>query len=135
MSRPLDPSWVALVDETIRRKVAAGDTDQEISDAMAMMPFFSVPRGIKPSPLLPKWQHIKTHLALLRLVGTGTAPREAHGLTDRRIRDAAHNVRKRTDRAPTRAQVASELHTSEATVKRAMKALGMTGWPPAPPED
>lgn len=67
MGRELDASWVALVDETIRRKVAAGDADQEILDAMARAPFFDVPPGIRPAPILPKWQHIETHLALLRL--------------------------------------------------------------------
>ena len=69
------------------------------------------------------------------LVGTGTAPREALGLTERQIREATATVRKEVDGHPTRVRVAERLNTTEVTVKRAMKALGMGRWPPAPPED
>ena len=69
------------------------------------------------------------------LVGTGTAPREAHGFTERQIREATATVRKDVDGPPTRVRVAERLNTTEVTVKRAMKALGMGRWPPAPPED
>lgn len=69
------------------------------------------------------------------LVGTGTAPREARGLTERQIREATATVRKDVDGRPTRVRVAELLHITEATVKRAMKDLRMGRWPPAPPED
>jgi hypothetical protein len=62
-------------------------------------------------------------------------PAEALGLTERQIRDAAATVRKRRRRAPTRDDVAEELHTSVSTLRRAMILLGMRrAWPPAPPE-
>lgn len=72
MSRELDLSWVAMIDETIRRKVAAGDTDQEIRDAM-----------LQEWSTMAEWNHVDTHLRLLRLTGAGTAPREAAPSPDR----------------------------------------------------
>lgn len=76
-------------------------------------------------------------LATLEALGmtTRTASVEARGLTERQIRQVAHAVRRSTDRAPSRVAVAGVLGTSEATLKRAMKDLGMNGWPPAPPEE
>lgn len=58
----------------------------------------------------------------------------ARGLTERQIREAAQLVRETTDRAPTRARVAEVLHTSEATLRRAMDDLGMGAWPPLAPD-
>lgn len=62
-------------------------------------------------------------------------PAESHGFSEQQIRKAAETVRARTDKAPTRVGVAQELHTSESTLRRAMKGLEMAGWPPAGPED
>jgi hypothetical protein len=59
----------------------------------------------------------------------------ARGFSERQIRAKVQELRERLDQAPTRALVASELHTSEATLKRALKDLGLGPWPPAPPED
>ncbi len=58
----------------------------------------------------------------------------ARGLTEGVIREAADRVRRRLDRTPTRARVAEELHTTESTLKRAYRELGMGKWPPAPPD-
>ena len=69
------------------------------------------------------------------VIRTDQPPKEAHGLTERQIRRAAQEVRIETGRAPTRSRVAEKLNTSEATLKRAMKDLQMSGWPPAPPEE
>jgi hypothetical protein len=60
---------------------------------------------------------------------------EAHGFKEIEIRRAAEAVRSRKDAAPTRAEVAAELHTSESTLRRSTKKLRMTSWPPAAPED
>ena len=59
----------------------------------------------------------------------------ARGLTERLIRTATQAVREKRDGQPTRADVAAALHTSEATLKRAMQDLKMGPWPPSPPED
>jgi hypothetical protein len=59
----------------------------------------------------------------------------ARGLTEHGIRQAVADIRQEVDRAPTRAAVAERLHTSEATLKRAMQDLKMGRWPPAAPED
>jgi hypothetical protein len=55
----------------------------------------------------------------------------AHGFTSSQIRKAVHAVRKRTDRAPTITLVAEQLRTSESTLKRAVKKLGLGPWPPS----
>jgi hypothetical protein len=55
------------------------------------------------------------------------------GLTESSIKRAAADVRTKGDRSPSRTDVAAELHTSEATLYRAMKKLGMGHWPPGPP--
>ncbi len=60
--------------------------------------------------------------------------REARGLSERQIRTAVQELRDRLDRAPTRELVAGHLRTSEATLKRAMRDLGLGPWPPGPPE-
>jgi hypothetical protein len=60
---------------------------------------------------------------------------EARGFTERQIRTTVQTLRQRLDKLPTRVLVATELNTSEATLKRALKDLGMGPWPPAPPED
>jgi hypothetical protein len=59
----------------------------------------------------------------------------AHGLTERQIRAAARERREQLDKHPTREDVAAALHTSVATLARAMRKLGMSGWPPPSPED
>jgi hypothetical protein len=69
------------------------------------------------------------------VVATDQPPKEARGFTERQIRLAAHEVRKATGRSPSCAKVAADLGTSEPTLKRAMKELGMPRWPPAPPEE
>lgn len=69
------------------------------------------------------------------VVATDQRPKEARGFTEKQIRLAAHEVRKATGRSPSCAKVAADLGTSEPTLKRAMKALGMPRWPPAPHED
>lgn len=68
----------------------------------------------------------------LRLARTRPVRR---GLTVAAIRRAAADVRARRDGTPTRDDVAEVLGTSVPTLARAMKELGMEGWPPAPPED
>lgn len=64
-----------------------------------------------------------------------TPPAESHGLTGRMIRQAAAAIRRERDGQPTQNEVAERLHTSPATLKRAMVGLKMARWPPAPPED
>jgi hypothetical protein len=54
----------------------------------------------------------------------------ARGLKLSEIQAAYRERRDRFDRKPTRVEVATALHTSEATVKRAQKELGKPGWPP-----
>jgi hypothetical protein len=61
--------------------------------------------------------------------------RVVSGLTQSAIKRAAAAVRVRTDQRPSRPEVAAELHTSEATLYRAMRQLGMPKWPPGPPDD
>lgn len=55
----------------------------------------------------------------------------ARGFTKRQIKRAAAEVRANRDGHPTRAEVAEALHTTESTLYRAMRDLGMSGWPPA----
>ncbi len=59
----------------------------------------------------------------------------ARGFTERMIREAVAAVRLQSDRAPTLPETAKRLHTSESTLRRAMRDLEMGHWPPAPPED
>lgn len=59
----------------------------------------------------------------------------ARGFTAKQIRTKVQELRERFDKAPSRFDVAAALHTSEATLKRAVKELGIGPWPPAPPED
>lgn len=54
----------------------------------------------------------------------------AHGFTLREIETAYRELAPLLEKRPTRLDVASKLGTSEATVKRAQKALGRPGWPP-----
>jgi hypothetical protein len=88
MSRELDPSWVALVDETIRRKVAAGDSDEEIWHT------------VRYNSTLES-RHIDAHIALLRLYATGAiAPeprRRGRTVSDlpRAIDNALGEIRRR----------------------------------------
>jgi hypothetical protein len=62
-------------------------------------------------------------------------PTETRGLTARLIRNATAEVRTAKKGRPTQLAVAEQLGTSESTLKRAMKELGMGAWPPAPPDD
>jgi hypothetical protein len=62
-------------------------------------------------------------------------PAAARGLTESQIRQTVAQLRQQLDRAPTKAETAAQLHTSEATLKRAMQDLSMGRWPPAPPQD
>jgi hypothetical protein len=59
------------------------------------------------------------------VVATDQRRKEARGFTERQIRVAAHEVRKATGRSPSCAKTAADLDTSEPTLKRAMKELGM----------
>jgi hypothetical protein len=59
----------------------------------------------------------------------------ARGFTDRQIRMSVARLRKKLDRKPTREEVASDLHTTVPTLRRAMQDLEMGPWPPPPPED
>jgi hypothetical protein len=133
-SAQLDPSWVKVIAKAIQRMVAAGKTDREIHEAL----WFEC-----MDPDRQTWdareQYVRYYLENLRMGGTEEtvreAPRKPLPFTERQIRVAAQTVREREDRHPTQEKVAKELYTSEATLKRAMKALGMPRWPPAPPED
>ena len=58
--------------------------------------------------------------------------RTARGLTESVIRRTADDVRRSRDGHPTQLAVARDLNTSESTLKRAMRDLGMLGWPPPP---
>lgn len=60
---------------------------------------------------------------------------QVSGLTASSIKRAAAVVRARYDKQPTRPDVAAELHTTDSTLYRAMKRLGMGHWPPGPPDD
>jgi hypothetical protein len=62
-------------------------------------------------------------------------PQAARGLTARRIREAVAELRAKAGKAPTLDEAARALGTTESTLKRAMKDLGMGRWPPAPPEN
>jgi hypothetical protein len=54
----------------------------------------------------------------------------ARGLKLSEILAAYRQQREERDRRPTRLEVATALHTSEATLKRAQKELGKAAWPP-----
>jgi hypothetical protein len=58
---------------------------------------------------------------------------EARGFRADQIRVEVQRLRAALDRAPTRAETAQALNTSEATLKRAVRDLGLGSWPPAPP--
>ena len=77
--------------------------------------------------------------AIAEIVGrepVGAAPeRVARDLTRSQIRRAAADVRRERDGHPSKAEVAGRLHTSESTLKRAMRDLGMAAWPPEPPKE
>ena len=66
--------------------------------------------------------------------GGGPPVPASRGLSEEQIRRVVATMRGRLDRAPNQEEVAAELHTSESTLRRAMKDLGMEAWPP-PPED
>ena len=69
-----------------------------------------------------------------RGAGGGPPVPASRGLSEEQIRRMVARMRGRLDRAPNQEEVAAELHTSESTLRRAMRDLGMEGWPP-PPED
>jgi len=54
----------------------------------------------------------------------------ARGLTLSDIQNTFRQLRVELDRKPTRAEVATALHTTEPTLKRAQQDLGKAGWPP-----
>ena len=61
-------------------------------------------------------------------------PPEVSGLTEFMIRDAVRILRQKPGtKAVTRLRAAEFLNTTESTLKRAVKKLGMGRWPPAPP--
>lgn len=62
-------------------------------------------------------------------------PGHARGLTERAIRRAVTDTWEERGRRPTQLAVAARLHTSESTLKRAMKDLKLGSWPPARLDD
>jgi hypothetical protein len=68
-----------------------------------------------------------------RVQGSSPPPLTSRGFTERQIRDAVAAVWHKSGFTPRRADVRARLNTSESTLKRAMKDLGMGPWPPAPP--
>lgn len=62
-------------------------------------------------------------------------PPSSRGFTERQIREAVRTARRRWNHTPTRADVAAVLGTTESTLDRAVRDLGMGKWPPPEPED
>jgi AraC-like DNA-binding protein len=129
--------------ENVRRRQAFADNRTEVERLLAI-PDWSMVRNLYRAAamfadgFLAVGAIARDSLAmndemLAELSSRGTPA--ARGFSERQIRAKVQELRKRLDQAPTRALVASELHTSEATLKRALKDLGLGPWPPAPPED
>jgi hypothetical protein len=57
-------------------------------------------------------------------------PVEARGRTREEIWAKYDELERDADERPTRLAVAAALHTTEPTLKRAQKDLGIAGWPP-----
>jgi hypothetical protein len=60
----------------------------------------------------------------------GGWPADARGQTRERIWNAYNDLEKDLGERPTRERVAAKLNTTEPTLKRAQKDLGIAGWPP-----
>ncbi len=56
-------------------------------------------------------------------------PAEARGLARERIWTAFDELEADLDKRPTRTVIAARLHTSESTLRRAQRDLGIPGWP------
>lgn len=122
--------WIAALGEEGWTVPEIVDAVCEREDARRLALF-----GRRARPVILRERH-QLESAVAQLVGQpAEIPETARGLTEPAIRRAAAAERRAVDGHPTRTGVAARLNTSESTLKRAMRDLGMGPWPPAAEDD
>jgi hypothetical protein len=120
-----DSFWITIEGHDV--KIANGSP--RMGDDPAVI---KVPESWIAADLDPETRARRRLEAMLRGAEPSATTEEpsARGLRLSEIQAAYRQERERRDGQPTRLEVATALHTTESTLKRAQKELGKPGWPP-----